>query len=208
MTHLTQAEFARRRGVNKSTVTRWIQSGRMTTEPNGLIDPERAAAQLDATESPLPHHQARKAQFDETRQEVGHGAHEKIAQEAPQLPATGSATSAEASTRTNAKGQPLSELELLQMRKAEAVTRNEEHKAELSAIEIDLKAGALVERAEVELVFSDFGATLRGLIETLPTRLHAVHQGDAHKVAEIEGVATDLLHEMADHMKRKMEEIV
>lgn len=195
MTHLTQAEFARRRGVNKSTVTRWIQSGRMTTEPNGLIDPERAAAQLDATESPLPHHQARKAQFDETRQGVGQGAYEKIAQEAPQLPATGSATSAESLPALEKLGAAL-KLETYKLQKAKAETAN---------MELDKLAGALVERAEVDFVLADFGNTLRGLMDTLPTRLHQVHQGDSQKISEIEGVASDLLHEMADHMKRKMD---
>ena len=64
---VTQAEFARITGVNRSTVHRWIQNGRIEVDAQGLIDPGAAARMRDATESPLPHHQARKAQFDEAR---------------------------------------------------------------------------------------------------------------------------------------------
>jgi hypothetical protein len=64
MTRVTQAEFARLSGVNRSTVHRWIQNGRIETDAHGLIDPDTAARMREATESPLPHHQARKAQFD------------------------------------------------------------------------------------------------------------------------------------------------
>jgi len=193
MNRVTQAEFARLRGVNKSTVTRWIQSGRMAPEPSGLIDPERAAAQLDATESPLPHHQARKAQFDEARQGVSHTPPEKIAQAAPQPGATAPAT--EGMPALEKLGAAL-KLETWKLQKA---------KAERENMELDKLAGALVERAEVDYVLADFGNTLRGLLDGLPTRLHMLHQGDGHKISEIEGVANDLLHEMADHMKRKME---
>ena len=68
---VTQAEFARMCGVNRSTVHKWIGAGRIQTEPSGLIDPEAAARMRDATESPMPHHQARKAQFSEARMGEG-----------------------------------------------------------------------------------------------------------------------------------------
>ena len=195
---VTQAEFAKLRGVNKSTVTRWIQNGRMATEPNGLIDPERAAALLAATESPLPHHQARKAQFDEAREWGSQGGAEKIAPAAPQREATGNATPAESLPALEKLGAAL-KLETYKLQKA---------KAERENIALDKEAGALVERAEVELVIADFGATLRGLLEGLPDRLAAAiarHRGDVTAIhAEIEGVATDLLAEMGEHMKRKM----
>ena len=67
MNRVTQAEFARICGVNRSTVHRWIENGRIETDAQGLIDPEAATRMKEATSSPLPHHEARKAQFDAQR---------------------------------------------------------------------------------------------------------------------------------------------
>ena len=90
MTRVTQAEFARLAGVNRSTVHRWIQNGRIEADAHGLIDPDAAARMRDATESPMPHHQARKAQFDEAREGIGQGGAEKTQQagQEAQQPAT------------------------------------------------------------------------------------------------------------------------
>ena len=63
MKRVTQAEFARLAGVNRSTVTRWLQNGRIQADPSRLIDPDAALKMRAATESPLPHHQARKEQW-------------------------------------------------------------------------------------------------------------------------------------------------
>lgn len=64
MGKLTQAEFARHLQVNRSTVNRWIKAGRLAVDGAGLIDVGSALAQLKDSESPLPHHQARKAVFE------------------------------------------------------------------------------------------------------------------------------------------------
>lgn len=66
-TRVHQAEFARLANVNRSTVNRWIQSGRIEVGPDGMIDVAQAMRQRTATESPEPRHQARKAQFDEQK---------------------------------------------------------------------------------------------------------------------------------------------
>ena len=201
MTHLTQAEFARQRGVNKSTVTRWIQNGRLTPEPNGLIDPERAAQQLDATESPLPHHQARKAQFDEARQLGGMGGAEKTQPAPSERGATVAQPATEPMPAIEKIGAAL-KLETYKLQKA---------KAERENLAIDKEVGALVERAEVDYVLADFGNTLRGLCESMPDRIApviAAHRGDVAAIrADLDGHFTDLLNEMSEHMKRKMEEI-
>lgn len=54
---LTPAQFARQEHVAKSIVTRWIESGRITLGPDGLIDATAAAERL-ATESPPPQAQS------------------------------------------------------------------------------------------------------------------------------------------------------
>lgn len=45
---MSRAEFARRQGVNKSTVTRWGQDGRLV-ERDGLVDAEASAARIERT---------------------------------------------------------------------------------------------------------------------------------------------------------------
>jgi len=82
-------------------------------------------------------------------------------------------------------------------------------KAETANMELDKLAGALVERAEVDFVLADFGNTLRGLLEGLPDRI--THEcmrirdaADMHKY--LADTFADTLTEMAEHMRRKMEE--
>lgn len=203
MKHITQAEFARLMGVNRSTVTRWLQNDRMQAEANGLIDPEAAKRQLDATESPLPHHQARKAQFVE----ASAAQDTKNANEREFDPVSGGATASathgnNTDVRTQAEnlGTAL-KLETYKLQKA---------KAELANMEVDKQAGLLVERAEVDFVLADFGNTLRGLLEGLPDRLAPAisrHRGDVNAIhAELESTAADLLNQISEQMKRKMEE--
>ena len=187
MTRVTQAEFARMAGVNRSTVHRWLQNGRIEADAHGLIDPDAAARMREATESPMPHHQARKAQFDEAREGVGQGGAEKTQQagQEAQQPAT------------HGLQKPA---DVYMARKAEKI-----------ALEIDKMAGALVERADVDFVLADFGNTLRDLLESLPDRVSpsvARHRGDVGAIhAELSGVAADLLNEISEHMKRKMVEV-
>ncbi len=184
---LTQAEFARLCRVNRSTVNRWLKNGRIEADAHGLIDPDAAARLRDLTESPLPHHQARKAQFDEAREGVSQG---------------GAAGEADEPDHTDDPANVTHRLKL-------ATAREREARAAIAAMERDKMAGALVERAEVDFVLADFGNTLRGLVEGLPDRLAptlAAHRGEVggiHK--DLEDAAHDLLTEISDHMKRKIE---
>ncbi|MBV5311142.1 helix-turn-helix transcriptional regulator [Chromatium okenii] len=61
---VSQAEFARREGVDRKTVSRWVQDGRITPNQDGSIDPVRCHFERLETTSPLPHHVARAAQFE------------------------------------------------------------------------------------------------------------------------------------------------
>lgn len=206
---ITRAEFARRVGVNRKTVTRWIQNGRLTLGEDGLLDFERANRERLATESPLAKHQARKRQFEEARQ-----AALAAAQRAAEAPgavlspvdperATAPATPAplDATASPEDLGRAL-KLETYRLQKA---------KAEQANLELDKAAGLLVERTEVDFVLRDVGNTLRGLLEGLPDRLAPVlagHQGDVagmHKL--IDDAARELLEAIADHMTRKLDEV-
>lgn len=198
MKRVTQAEFARLCRVNRSTVNRWIKNGRIEADAQGLIDPDAAHTMRDLTESPLPHHQARKAQFDEARQGVGQGGAEKIAQAAT---TPSPAPSMEA----------LPAAEKIGLRLKFATMKEREARAAIAAMEQDKMAGSLVERAEMDYVLADFGSTLRGLLEGLPDRLApslASHRGDVSAIhRDLEDTAHALLTEISEHMKRKMEAV-
>jgi len=182
---MNQSQYADHAGVNRSTVTRWIKNGRISLEADGSIDPERADRQRQATESPLPHHQARKAQIDA----------QKAAQDATaaQL-ATAGIASAEAAMIDKA-----AEAALYMRRKREKID-----------LEIDKEIRALVERAEVDYVLTDFGHTLRSLLEGLPDRLAgalAACRGDTNAIHKtLDDAARELLTEIASHMARRAEE--
>jgi transcriptional regulator with XRE-family HTH domain len=195
--HITQAEFAKQRGVNRSTVTRWIQNGRMTTLPNGLIDPETATRELDATESPLPHHQARKAQFDAQR-----------GQSAAAPPCdnhnhrTASPSDAPSATPSAEKIGTALKLETYRLQKA---------KAEQANIEIDKMIGALVDRAEVDFLLADLGSLIRAQLENLADRVSgslAACKGDTNCIHDrLNDFAREILAEMADTIQRKSEDL-
>lgn len=214
----TQAEFARICNVNRSTVTRWLQSGRIQASPQGLIDIESAKRMLDATESPAPHHQARKAQIDEQKaalaafldQTQGHPP--QTSQNAPQSPPNNPATplaTAQATPQRPPDQTPATEkigtalkLETYKLQKARAETAN---------VELDKMAGALCERAEVDYALADFGNTLRALLEAMPDRLASqlsTLHGDVsamHKA--IEEAMHDALASMAENMTRKTQRL-
>ena len=215
MNHVTQAQFARIQGVNKSTVTRWLRSGRMQAAPNGLIDVQAAQRMLEATGSPEPHHQARKAQFDEAREAAtgafsGQGATypTQSGKKTPTGPenshATTNATSgnAGAAMPTAEKIGTALKLETYKLQKAKAETAN---------VELDKMAGALVERAEVDYVLTDFGNTLRALLEAMPDRLASqlstLHGDVAAMHKAIAEAMHDALASMAETMKRKTERL-
>ena len=210
MTRVTQAEFARIVGVNRSTVTRWIQAGRIATDTHGLIDPVTAQLMRDATASQLPHHQARLAGIELEKQAAG-------------APQTLSGTQGLNQAQINAleaagvAGDPFGATEdsnsasatEVNSRYKLAMAREREAKAELAAMEVDKLAGTLVERAEVDYVLADLGNTLRNTFESLPDRLAgqlSALRGDTSAMHQaLEETLRDVLASLAEHMKRRME---
>ena len=206
---ITRAEFARRLGVERSTITRWISSGRISLGADGLLDYAQALQERDASESPLPKHQARKAQFGEIRAAKATAAAADAA--------TGRSCDASAISDTSAPPPPSGfdapdptgiidvgvamKLETYKLQRA---------KAELANLELDKAAGLLVERAEVDFVLADFGAQVRAVLEGLADRLTPAldgHQGNTatlHKL--IDDVAREGLETVADYMARKAAE--
>lgn len=183
---LSQAAYARRVGVNPSTVTRWIQNGRITVRQDGRIDPEQADRERDATESPLPHHQARKAQIDAEKEA-------KARQEAAE----------------EAAREPRGSEELGLALKRETY-RLQKAKAEQANLELDKSAGLLVERSEVEFILRDIAAVVQGKLGGLSAQLApalSAHRGDVAKIqADLDAYARDALSELAAHMERQAQQ--
>jgi len=193
MSLVKPSEFARICGVNRSTVTRWIQNGRIALAENGLIDSDQAARMREETESPLPHHQARKAQFDEARAAT---AMPETKQIDPDATTQQSDNKKQGSDATNVSASLKHETWRLQ-----------KAKAEMAALEVDKMAGTLVERSEVDFVLAEFGSTLRALLEGMSDRLAgqlAAHRGDASRIhKDLEDAAFDVLSEISQLMQRK-----
>lgn len=185
MKKVTQAEFARLCGVGRQTVSGWIKNGRIRADADGMIDPDVAQRMRLATESPLPHHQARKAQFDERRAK-----REGISPGAD----------------SDDSGDP-DELESLGRDLKAETLRLQRHKTELAALEIDQIAGALVDRTDVDFVLADLGSIVRNLLEALPDRLAgelAALGGDMGAIhAALEDAARDVLVALSEALERR-----
>lgn len=214
MSHVTQAEFARLCGVNKSTVTRWLQNGRMQATAQGLIDVDAAKRMLDATESPSPHNLARKAQFEEARaaKEALSGQTQgnplSSSQNAPYSPENDPATP---NTTQGNSAEPVPAAEKIGMALKLETYKLQKAKAETANLELDKMAGALCERAEVDYALNDFGNTLRALLEAMPDRLASqlstLHGDVAAMHKAIEEAMHDALASMAENMTRKTQRL-
>jgi DNA-binding XRE family transcriptional regulator len=190
MSRITQAEFARLAGVNRSTVHRWIANGRIEADAQGLIDPESAARMREATESPLPHHQARKAQFDEAR--AGDG--------------MGQATSAQQSATTSTE---LISKEDANHRAKIAIMKEREWAAVQREIDARKAAGDLVDVSKVRDAWRSAFVLLRSSHEALPPRAApalAVRRGDVAAIErDLADMIADLLNECAAAFERKLD---
>ena len=193
MSLVKPAEFARMCGVSKQRVSAWIKNGTIKRTENGLIDSNQAIRDRDNNESPLPHHQARKAQFDEAR---AASAMPETKQIDPGATAQQSDNKKQSSDATNVSAALKHETWRLQ-----------KAKAEMAALEVDKMAGTLVERSEVDFVLAEFGSTLRALLEGMSDRLAgqlAAHRGDASRIhKDLEDAAFDVLSEISQLMQRK-----
>lgn len=191
-TLVSRTEFARICGVNRSTVTRWIQNGGIAVAQGSLIDVDAALRMREVTESPLPHHQARKAQFIEAREAKGMPEAKKF-----NPSAADQAQCKKTSSETTAISAEF-KLETWKLQKA---------KAELAALEVDKINSSLVELAEVEAALTEVGSALRVILEGMPNRLAgqlAAHRADATRIREdLQAAATELFSGITDLIFRK-----
>jgi hypothetical protein len=174
---ITRAEFARRAGVNKSTITRWIGSGRITLGPDGMLDEAEAHRQRAASESPAPHHQARKAQLDLAKAGDPTGSALPSALRAAErvsgVGATVGATDATgdlfgdapSGSRAGLDGsdEVVRRTRYAQMLEREAVARMKEREDQEAA-------GQVIRRSAVERAMTDATAVILNAAETIPDR--------------------------------------
>lgn len=212
MTRVTQAEFARMAGVNRSTVHRWLQNGRIEADANGLIDPDAAARMRDATESPMPHHQARKSQFDEQRQVAsgqppaepspacGRVQGEGQSSLPPKHPEHG-ATVARPATEVINK-------EDVRHRRDVAVMLEREWTAKQREVDARKSAGELYEKERVRNAWRNAFILMRTIAESVPDRnaaeLAAMRETAAVRTA-MAGYMADMLNEVSSAFDRALD---
>lgn len=190
-TRVTQAEFARMANVNRSTVNRWIQAGRIEVGPDGKIDAEAALRSRDATESSEPRHQARKAQFDE--QKVAHAA-----------------TGATGAPAGSLDGLGVGEKIGLLLKQANLKKLNAQ--AEQANLDLDLAAKAVYDANDVNFVLTDLGRTVADAFQSLADRyapVVAACKGDTNAIHKaLEDIGATELAAINEHQRRKQEELL
>ena len=197
----TKAAFARRLKINKSVVTRGGQRDRLVLTADGFVDVEKSLVRWRETRGTRDDVAARHAQNRGAEVLTDHPA-QKNAPQAAVDPAATDATPEQPGDASAPDG--------VGARLRMATMREREAKAEQVAMEVDIKAGLLVERAEVEFILRDFGHTLRGLLEGLPDRLAsevAAKGGNVNAIhAALEQSASQVLDEISGYMQRRAQE--
>lgn len=187
-TRATQAEFARLANVNRATVHRWIKSGRIEVGPDGMIDVAQAMRQRQATESPEPRHQARKAQFDEQKAQP------------------------EASPGEPVNLAGLGVNEKLGLLHKQASLKRLQAQAELANLELDRAAKAVYDADDVHYLLTDIGRTTADAWQSLADRYTSelvACKGDANAIHKaLEDIGATELAALNHHQQRKTEELL
>lgn len=187
MTTESQADFARRmevhmgRAVNRSTVKRWADSGRIVMEGD-RVNVEASLAQLDGTQG--------------GRQDVA---------DRHSYESTEKATAARNDPAAPPQAADLS-MEKARRVRAVAEARIKAAEAEMREAERDALIGRLLDKDVVDFVLDDYSATLRSLLETFADRLAPVIyplQSMEETHAALDEASENILVEMAETMKRR-----
>lgn len=182
MTTESRADFARRLGWNRSSVTRAVQDGRVVMI-GALVDVDASIAKIEAMASPSAHHRAHVLQMEEAR---------TAKQPTADLPP--------------AVAEGIEQLNL-RLKRAEANKR--EHEEAITRMDREERAGNLIAREDVEFALDDFGATLRSLMENFADRMApVVHplQSIEETHAALAEAAQDVLQTVHDQLQRRAQE--
>ena len=183
---VTQAEFARIANVNKSTVFRWTKNGRISLGPDGKIDVEAALRERQASESPEPRHQARKAQFDEAK-------------------ATSAPSGGESGGMVG-----LGVGEKLGLMLKQAHLKKITAQAEQANLDLDLAAKAVYSAEDVHYLLAELGHTIADSYQSLADRYTPVLvacKGDSNTLHKsLEEIGATELTAIHQNLTRKAEE--
>lgn len=192
--YLTQAAFARLRGVAKSHVTKLKQTGRLVMTPAGMVDVAASDVLIAQTGGLRPDVAERLAQ---QRAPAAAAPPPEAWEASPRAespaasadaPAAPDPTAPAGDTLPPRKGSAASELR----------RRREEAKRQAKLIELGLLRGALLERADVDRHAADLGVTLRATLDAVVERL-APRLSSAPSAAHI---ATLTARELARERRR------
>lgn len=172
------AEFARRMGWNRSTVTRLVQSGRITLV-DGLVDVEQARRALADTHTAARpdvaarHAAARaSAQLQNPGNQAAQAAQNATPLSTPAEPSENGAAPADSSASPVSAGEAEADNGEPRRDTLTAIkTERERIGLEMDRMELALKRGDLMPRPEVEAALDDLVASVRQGLDNLP---HAV----------------------------------
>ncbi len=155
---LTQAEFARLQGWNKSTVTRLKQAGRLVMDGYGHVD---VAASLDRIR------ETGGMRFDVAERHAA----QRAGNEAAKVGAGGTAGAGEGVGVGAVAIAPPAPDGALGERRADAQARKESALADLAEMDVKQKRGELIPKADVDLALRSFAASVRARLDVLPDQL-------------------------------------
>ena len=167
--YLTQAAYARLRGVAKSHVTKLKQTGRLVMTPAGMVDVAASDALIAQTGGLRPDVAERLAEQRGAPAVMAPSA----AADAPAdpTPADGADHRAADPDAADPDAADPGEKKPKGSAAADLRRRREETKRQAKLIELGLLRGALLERADVDHVATDLGVTLRAALDAAVERL-------------------------------------
>ena len=178
MTTESRADFARRLGWNRSSVTRAVQDGRVVLI-GSMVDVDASMAKIEAMASPSAHHRAHALQLEEARE------------------------TKQASIEVPAEVKDSIEGLNLRLKRAEADKREEE--AKTAKLQRQILEGEYAHVDTVLFALKDHSAQIMGLHENVADRLTPLIdplQSYEEKRAAISEFMTDLQHEIHESSER------
>lgn len=174
----SQADFARRQGVNRSTVSRWRERGRLAMRGD-QVDVSASLALLDNT---------RGDRQDVTDRHQMEREEKRAADEAGNDP---QADGLREALRRAALEKSLNE------------GRIKAAQADKIEMERDQMAGDLIASDDVDYILRDYGALLRVMLDGRAERLGAEHGLTPDQIVSLSEADEHLLLEMADKLKAR-----
>ena len=155
---LTQAEFARLQGWNRSTVTRLKQAGRLVLDGHGHVD---VAASLDRIR------ETGGMRFDVAERHAA----QRDGNGPVKVGAGGTAMGGEGECKGAGAIAPPAPDGALGERRADAQARKESALADMAEMDVKQKRGELIPKADVDLALRSFAASVRARLDVLPDQL-------------------------------------